>query len=122
MLRPMRDFDIWDVIKVPFPYTDRPLQQRRPALVVARHAAPGMPVLLWVLMITSASHRRWPGDVDVSDLPQAGLPAPSIVRPAKLATIEAKDAEVAGQLPLPDRQAVMDFLLATLREAAGARG
>jgi mRNA interferase MazF len=118
----MRDFDIWDVIKVPFPYTDRPLQQRRPALVVARHASPSMPVLLWVLMITSASHRRWPGDVDVSDLLEAGLPAPSIVRPAKLATIEAKDAEVAGQLPLPDRQAIMDFLSATLREAAGACG
>jgi mRNA interferase MazF len=76
-----------------------------------------MPVLLWVLMITSAGHRRWPGDVDVSDLLEAGLPAPSIVRPTKLATIEAKDAEVAGQLPLIDRQAVMDFLAATLHGA-----
>jgi mRNA interferase MazF len=76
-----------------------------------------MPVLLWVLMITSAGHRRWPGDVDVSDFLEAGLPAPSIVRPTKLATIEAKDAEVAGQLPLIDRQAVMDFLVATLHSA-----
>lgn len=114
--------EVWDVIKVPFPYTDRPVRQRRPALVVARHAAAGMPVLLWVLMITSAAHRRWAGDVEVSDLVEAGLPAPSIVRPAKIATIEAKDAEAAGRLPLADRQVIAGFLLAALREASGVPG
>jgi antitoxin PrlF len=53
---PMPGFDAWDVIKVPFPYTDRPVRQRRPAL------------------ITSAENRGWPGDVAVSDLAAAGLP------------------------------------------------
>ena len=31
----MTDFEVWDVVKLPFPYTDRPIRQRRPALVVA---------------------------------------------------------------------------------------
>jgi hypothetical protein len=43
-------------------------------------------------MITSAEHSGWLGDVAISDLDRAGLPAPSIVRPAKIATIEARDA------------------------------
>jgi mRNA interferase MazF len=64
------------------------------------------PALLWVLMITSAAHRRWPGDVEVSDLAAAGLPAPSIVRCAKIATIETAAATPIGCLPKADRGAV----------------
>ena len=113
----MPDFRVWDVVKVPFPYTNRPVQQRRPALVVACHYAEGVPALLWVLMITSAAHRRWPRDVEITDLAAAGLPAPSIVRPAKIATMEADDAEWAGRLPRPDRHVVAATLSATLHDA-----
>ena len=95
--------EVWDLVKVPFPYTNRSVQQRRPALVVAVPDAPGAPDLLWVLMVTSAANRDWPGDVAVSDLAAAGLPAPSVVRSAKIATIEARDAERIGQLPPEDR-------------------
>ncbi len=54
-------------------------------------------------MVTSAANRGWPADVPVSDLAKAGLPAASVVRPAKIATIGATDADVIGALPLPDR-------------------
>ena len=118
----MPDFRVWDVVKVPFPYTNRPIQQRRPALVVACQRAEGMPALLWVLMITSAAHRRWPCDVEVTDLVVAGLPSPSIVRPAKIATMDADDAEWAGRLPRPDRHAVAAILCATLHDARTTTG
>lgn len=97
---------VWDLVKVPFPYTNRPVQQRRPALVVAASDAPGAPELLWVLMVTSAVNCGWRGDVVISDLDQAGLPAASIVRPAKIATIEARDVEWIGSLPVADRPEV----------------
>lgn len=115
----MADFDAWDVVKVPFPYTDRPVRQRRPALVVATKGIQQDHGLLWVLMITSAENRGWPGDVDVSDLAAAGLPAESVVRTAKIATIEAKEAERLGSLPPADRVAVSNHLLATLARATG---
>ena len=102
----MPGFEVWDLVKVPFPYTNRPVQQRRPALVVAVAVAPGAPELLWVLMVTSAANRGWSGDVVVSDLTAAGLPAASVVRSAKIATIEARDAERIGHLPSEDRSKV----------------
>jgi mRNA interferase MazF len=61
-------------------------------------------------MITSAANRGWAGDVAVSDLDVAGLPISSIIRPAKLATIDARDAEPLGTLPKADRRAVTDYL------------
>lgn len=55
----MASFEVWDVVKVPFPFTNRPVEHHRPALIVARHDKAGSPDLLWVLMITSGTHRRW---------------------------------------------------------------
>lgn len=110
---------IWDVVKVPFPYTSRPVCQRRPALVIARPDCSETPELLWVLMITSHTNRSWPGDVRVSDLAPAGLPAPSVVRTSKIATIEPADAERIGHLPEPDRQEVATHLQTTLTAAFG---
>ena len=110
----MPTFEPWDIVKVPFPYTDRPVRQRRPALVVAAEELETVHGLLWLAMITSAANRGWSGDVAISDLRAAGLPVPSIVRPAKIATIEARDAERLGALPATDRAAVARYLRDTL--------
>ena len=113
----MPDFDAWDISKVPFPYTDRPVRERRPAVVVAANGIQQEQGLLWVLMITSAVNRGWSGDVAVTDLKEAGLPAESVVRTAKIATIEAKEAERIGSLPAPDRIAVARHLSVELARA-----
>lgn len=92
----MPTFEPGDIIAVPFPYVDRPIVERRPALVVVdglglhRHLA-------WVLMITSASNAAWPDDIpiDSADAP-SGLRVPSVVRTSKLATIEAAAGRKIG--------------------------
>lgn len=106
----MPGFRRGDVVKVPFPYTDRATRQWRPALVVAAGDLEDLHGLLWVVMITSAQNRGWPGDVAIRDLPAAGLPAPSVVRTAKIATIEAADAEKLGRMPAPLFRQVTDRL------------
>ncbi len=113
----MPTFDAWDIVKVPFPYTDRPIRQRRPALVIAAEELEEAHGLLWLAMITSAANRAWSGDVVISDLHLAGLPAPSIVRPAKVATIEARDAERLGLLAVEDRATISGYLRRTLTAA-----
>jgi mRNA interferase MazF len=99
-------FEVWDIVKVPFPYTDRPIRQNRPALVIAAGKLEATHGLLWLAMITSAANRGWTGDVPISDPQGAGLPIPSIVRAAKLATIKARDAQRLGTLHPADRVAV----------------
>jgi mRNA interferase MazF len=95
----MPSFKQGDVIKVPFPYTDRATRRSRPALVVSVGGIETNHQLLWVVMITSAENRGWPGDVTVDNLEQAGLPAPSVIRTAKIATIEVSDATKLGKIP-----------------------
>jgi mRNA interferase MazF len=95
----------WAVIRVPFPYVERPVRHHRPALVVAV-PDPGTGFsLAWVLMITSRENADWQGDVAITDLAMAGLRHPSVVRTAKIATIDARDAEPIGILSKEDRTA-----------------
>lgn len=102
------------VVKVPFPYTDRATRQFRPALVVSTGGIDNAHGLLWVLMITSAENRGWPGDVAVSNLRSAGLPAPSVIRTAKIATIQASDAASLGKISTATLQQVMAMITAEL--------
>ena len=96
-----------DVIVVPFPYADRFAEKRRPALVVSGPALARFR-LLWVVMITSADNRAWACDVAIGELPRAGLPAPSVVRPAKIACIEpARVLRRAGRVEDATARAVM---------------
>lgn len=110
----MPTFRRGDVIKVPFPYTDRPTRQYRPALVVAAGDLESEHGLLWVVMITSAENRRWPDDVTIGDLKATGLPAPSVIRTAKIATIEASDAAKLGRISTALNRQVADRLAANL--------
>ena len=97
---PMPTFRAGDVVRVPFPYTDRDVRQHRPALIISDGPLGDDGRLLWVLMITSAEHRRWPADVDLGQRHRdLGLPVPSVVRCAKIATIETSKASLIGRLP-----------------------
>ena len=98
----MPDFERGDVVRVPFPYSDRSTRQHRPALVVSDGPRGDGGRLLWVVMITSADNRPWADDVPMGDsYANAGLPAPSVIRPAKIATI---DAVVATRLGCIDHE------------------
>ena len=97
----MRSFEAGDVVRVPFPYTNRETSQHRPALVISDGVI-GSVLLLWVLMITRRQNRTWQGDIPIEDEPaQSGLPAPSVVRTLKMATIETAVAERIGRVSDP---------------------
>ena len=113
-------YDAFDVVVVPFPFTDRNAIKRRPALVLSVAAAfnrkTGHAVLA---MITSAANSSWPLDVPISDLDAAGLVSPSVVR-MKLFTLDHRFVlRKAGALAANDRNAVCKALARLL--AVGAR-
>ncbi|MBI5440414.1 MAG: type II toxin-antitoxin system PemK/MazF family toxin [Deltaproteobacteria bacterium] len=76
----------WDVVVVPFPFTDKVGSKKRPALVLSVPAFnyAGHTVLA---MITSKGHSPWPGDTTIRDLAAAGLRVPCLVR-LKLFTLD----------------------------------
>lgn len=89
---------------------------------MAQYIGAGSPALLWVLMITSAGHRRWPGDIEISDMTMAGLPAASIVRSAAIATIEAVSALRIGRLSQADRPTARNEIAAMVAAVLGTTG
>jgi len=108
-------FDAFDVVVVPFPFTDRAATRRRPALVLSHTSAlgekPGRSVLA---MITSADNPSWPLDVPVKGQVAAGLPSPSAIR-MKLFTLDhGLILRKVGRLGRADQQQVQKSLRALL--------
>lgn len=96
----------FDVIVVPFPFTDLPVRKRRPALVLSDAGWNGATGQVVAAMITTAARSDWPLDVSIADLAAAGLGQPCRVR-MKLFTLEALLVQrVAGHLSQADAQAV----------------
>jgi mRNA interferase MazF len=94
------------IVVVPFPYSDRLAEKRRPALVISGNAI-HTAGFCWLLMVTSAGQSVMPHDVSIYDLKSAGLSAASVVRPVKIACVEpGRILRVAGHLSGADLEAV----------------
>jgi mRNA interferase MazF len=95
-------FARYDIIVVPFPFTDRAATRRRPALVLSNAEWNRASGHLICAMITSAQASAWPQDVSITDLASAGLRTPCLVR-AKLFTLNVTLViRRAGQLCATD--------------------
>ena len=81
-------YEPFDVVVVPFPFTDSSETRRRPALVLSQNANFGHEIEHSVLaMITSRKNEPWPLDCEIKNRKQSGLTAPSVVR-MKLFTLD----------------------------------
>lgn len=109
----------WQVVRVPFPFTDRQAAKNRPALVLSDAAAFNAPAGHAVMvMITSEANAPWPLDCSILDLEMAGLPAPSKVR-FKLFTLDQRLVRgVLGRLAGADEARVRMGLARLLGEGA----
>jgi mRNA interferase MazF len=101
----------FDVVVVPFPFTDRQANKRRPALILSDemqfNRTTGHAVLA---MITSQKNPDWPLDTPIAGNRQAGLTAPSKVR-MKLFTLDQRlIIKKIGTLTNKDRKAVTTAL------------
>lgn len=102
-------FEPWDVVVVPFPFSERPGTKRRPALVLSRKRfnSQGRTVLA---MITTSAHSPWPGDVAIEQQGPSGLDVPCLIR-LKLFTLDNRLVlKKIGRLSKTDRQHTMKSL------------
>ena len=88
MSQPIKIYNRFDVVVVPFPFTDSSSTKRRPALIISEPGAFNTQMQMSVMaMITTATHQPWALDVNITDLLAAGLKNSSIVR-MKLFTLD----------------------------------
>jgi mRNA interferase MazF len=98
----MAQFQTFDIVVVPFPYSDRLAEKRRPAIIVSSQSLEDGYDVVWVAMITSSAPSG-AGAVEISDIAKTGLSRASFVRPAKLATLESSRVlRKVGQLGARD--------------------
>ena len=98
----MAQFQTFDIVVVPFPYSDRLAEKRRPAIIVSSPHLEELDDVVWVAMITSSDVGST-GAVVLQDMSSTGLNKPSFVRPAKLATLEtSRILRKTGQLSKAD--------------------
>ena len=76
-----------DIVIVPFPYSEKLAEKRRPALVISNELVASRGYV-WLAMITSARRGQETDDVRVEDFERAGLEKVSLVRPTKIACLE----------------------------------
>ena len=95
----------WDVVVVPFPFTDSPASKRRPALVLSSSAFNRVSGHSLMAQITKAKQSSWPGDLRIQNV-EAGLPEECIVR-MRLFTIDNRLIQKrTGRLSAADREQV----------------
>ena len=66
-------FKSFDVVAVPFPFTDRDATKRRPALVISNESFNRQHNQIVLAMITTATDNVWPSDVPLTNWQKAGL-------------------------------------------------
>jgi mRNA interferase MazF len=100
----------WDVVVVPFPFTDRAAAKRRPALVISDDHFNHLIHHSVMAMITTADESVWPWDTPI-DHNSAGLHHACVVR-LKLFTLDNRLViRRLGGLAMPDRAKIQDHLM-----------
>lgn len=107
-------YERFDVVVVPFPFTDRRSTKRRPAVVISDADFGAANEASVMAMVTSAKHSRWKLDLEIADLASAGLVSPCVVR-LKLFTLDHRLVlRRSGALAARDRSALARNLAALL--------
>lgn len=102
----------WDIVLVPFPFTDLIAAKRRPALVVSPDTTNRTgPDLVLAFLTSQVNATPRPGDYRLLAWQDAGLPKPTMLR-MKFATVDRSVViRTLGHVTETDRPAVRDALM-----------
>jgi len=99
-------YNKFNLITVPFPFTDRDKKKLRPALIISNTEYQEVNKHIVLLMVTSAKHNAWKYDIPITCLEEAGLKAASIIRFKMFSIDERIIVKKIGALSLIDSEQV----------------
>ena len=104
----------FDVVEVPFPFSDLPRSKRRKALVISTREFNKHNRTTILMMITSKTKSYWYNDVKIKQWQKAGLRKPCVTR-MKIFTLDNRLIfSKVGQLIKEDQINVINTLRASL--------
>ena len=104
-------FKAFDVVVIPFPFTDRDASKRRPALVISNALFNQQHDQLVLAMITTTSNNVWPSDVSLTHWQEVGLKVACHFR-LKLFTLDQNLVlKTLGRLSSQDAKSVQAVLV-----------
>ena len=105
-------FKSFDVVAVPFPFTDRDATKRRPALVISNESFNQQHNQIVLAMITTTTDNVWISDVSLTNWQKAGLKVACQLR-LKLFTLDQSLVlKTIGHLSSKDVKSVQAALTA----------
>lgn len=111
-------YDLYEIVKVPFPFVETKNVKLRPAVVLSsansHNERLGLSIMAMVTSIKLKSE-LWPSDIIIQDLEVAGLPVPSLIR-FKIFTLDHRlIIDKLGSLSKRDSSLVKDKLKEILK-------
>ncbi|MFU8812001.1 MAG: type II toxin-antitoxin system PemK/MazF family toxin [Balneolaceae bacterium] len=102
--------DQWDVVLVPFPFTNLETVKKRPALVISPNDYNRGEDIIILFITSNLSSFGRPGDYKLMDWKLCGLPKPSIVRMKFATVLQRIIIKKMGRLTKRDRTKVREAL------------
>lgn len=112
----MTHYKKWDIVLVPFPFTDLSTSKRRPALVISPNNYNEGRDIIIAFITSNLNIQPRPGDYIIKEWDRAGLPKPSMIR-MKYATIDKKIiVKQLGRLYSEDAKLFLEKLVNFFKE------
>ena len=111
----MTTFSKWDIVLVPFPFTDLSSTKKRPALVVSPDAYNAGEDLVLAFLTSNLGNPKQVGDLELTYWKESGLPLPTKLR-MKFATVsQAIILKRLGEISQQERSRISKQLLSFFR-------
>lgn len=97
----------FDVVVLPFPFSDQINQKRRPVVIISSDKFNTQSNHVITAMVTTAKKSKWSFDTQIKDLKSAGLEVPCLIRMKLFTADKELIIKKIGELSLSDQK---DFI------------
>ena len=104
MTKLSKTYDQFDIIAIPFSFSDKLEQKRRPALILSSSLFNSSSNHFVTVMITSAKHSTWPLDTPIKNIKVAGLSTKCLIRMKFFTVDKSQILKKVGTLSKDDQK------------------